>query len=57
MSRGCEVSNLTERYMARQLGFWGEFSGGITKIEICRLAAYLNNGLQATLLRCAPQRA
>jgi hypothetical protein len=28
------------------LGFWGEFSGGITKIEICRLAAYLNHGVQ-----------
>ena len=28
--------------MTRQMGFRGEFSGGITKIEICRLAAYLN---------------
>jgi hypothetical protein len=34
--------------MARQLGFWGEFSGGIAKIEICRLAAYLNKTLQPT---------
>jgi hypothetical protein len=28
------------------MGFCGEFSGRITKIEICRLAAYLNHGVQ-----------
>jgi hypothetical protein len=35
------------------MGFEGEFSGGITKIEICRLAAYLNNSFKPTPLRGA----
>jgi hypothetical protein len=51
MRRGCEVSYSTVRDMARRMCFWGEFSGGITKKGICRVAAYLNHSFQPTALQ------